>query len=69
VTLKIEPNLPGGQMRVTRTDSGGFTPILVTDSTFRGVGNDPRSPYVWFGKRTQTGEGLSVSFSNVVVVP
>jgi glycerophosphoryl diester phosphodiesterase len=61
-TLKIEPLLPSSQIRVTRTDSGGFTPILVTDATWRGN-------FVWFGKKVLTGEGLSVSFSNVTVVP
>jgi glycerophosphoryl diester phosphodiesterase len=61
-TVKIEPNLPGGQIRVTRTDSGGFTPILVTDTTYRGN-------WVHFVKFVQAGEGLAVSFSNVNVVP
>jgi glycerophosphoryl diester phosphodiesterase len=69
VTLKIEPNLAANQIRVTRTDAGGFPAILATDATWRGVGSDPRSPYVWFGKRVTAGENLQVSFSNVVVVP
>lgn len=64
VTLKIEPNLATNQLRVTRTDSGGFPAITATDATYR-----PAAPYVWFEKLCNTGEGFKVSFSNVVVVP
>lgn len=64
ITLKIEPNLASNQLRITRTDAGGFTAITVTDATYR-----PAAPYTWFEKFVQTGENFQVSFSNIVVVP